>query len=311
MRELPAMLTCMKKIHCTAFFIFFVFILSAQQSIQELKKVNSRKFKTIDTSGWHNTGFFIFNLNQAALSDWSSGGEKFLIGVNGILNYALHHKMGKYSFDSYFDVELGAVEAASFKKFRKTTDRFDLTLEMDHSTNNKNIFYGLLFNVNTQFLGGHNYSLQTNNKISGFLSPGKFLLAPGIDIKSQKPNSYFSLFISPSTFRWVTKIEDDFYLQKKFGVDSLHKINLETGAYLSSHYNLKISKTTRFIGRLDLFSDYLRKPENIDVLMNNLLTINISNLFSANILLDIVYDHDTKQRTQIQEIFGLGLKLKL
>lgn len=301
----------MRKIQLTVFFILFVFILSAQQSIQELKKINSRKFKNIDTSGWHNTGFFIFNLNQAALSDWSSGGERFLIGINGILNYALHHKMGKFSFDSYFDLELGAVEASSFKKFRKTTDRFDLTMEMDHSTSNKNLFYGLLFNINTQLLGGHNYALAGHDKVSGFLSPGKFLLAPGIDFKSQKQESYFSIFISPGTFRWVTKIEDDFFLQSKFGVDSSHKINLEFGAYITSHYNVKISKTTRYIGRVDLFSNYFRKPENIDVLMNNLLTINISNLFSANLLFDLVYDHDTKRRTQIQEIFGLGLKLKL
>lgn len=300
----------MKKNQLLFLFILFA-IFTNGQSIKELQKVNSRKMKNLDTSGWHNTGFFIFNLNQAALSDWSGGGEKFLIGVNGILNYALHHKMGKYSFDSYFDVELGAVEAASFKKFRKTTDRFDLTMEMDHSTNNKNIYYGLLFNFNTQLLGGHDYTLTDHNKISGILTPGKFLLAPGIDIKKQKSESYFSVFISPATGRWITKMESDFFLQSKFGVDSAHKINLEFGTYISSHYNFKISKTARYIGRLDLFSNYLRKPENIDVLFNNLLTINISNLFSANILLDIIYDHDTKKRTQVQEIFGLGLKLKL
>lgn len=301
----------MRKFISLFLFTLFTIYAAAQQSIKELQKQNARKMKALDTSGWHNTGFFIFNVNQAALSDWSSGGEKFLIGINGILNYALHHKMGKYSFDSYFDVELGAVEAASFKKFRKTTDRFDFTVEMDHSTNNKNIYYGLLFNLNTQLLGGHNYSLPDNNKISGFLSPGKFLLAPGIDIKSQKQNSYFSLFISPSTIRLVTKTEDDFFLESKFGVDSAHKINIEFGAYISSHFNFKISGTSRYIGRLDLFSNYLRKPGNIDVLLNNLFTTNISNVFAVNILLDILYDHDTKRRTQVQEIFGLGLKLKL
>jgi hypothetical protein len=45
--------------------------------------------------------------------------------------------------------------------------------------------------------------------------------------------------------------------------------------------------------------------------MNNLLTVNISNFFAVNILLDIIYDDDIKRRTQAQEIFGLGLKLKL
>ena len=267
--------------------------------------------KSLDSAGWQKTGFFIFNLNQAALSDWSGGGERFLIGINSIVNYALHHKKGKYSKDTYIDIELGAVEASSFKKFRKTTDRFDVTMELDHSTNNKNLYYGLLFNLNTQLLGGHNYAITGHNKISSFLSPGKIFLAPGIDLKIKRPNCYFSVFVSPATAKWVTKIDDDFYEQKKFGVDSAQKINTEFGAYITSHFNLKLSNTTKYIGRVDLYSNYLHKPENVDVLLNNLLTINISNMFAANILLDIIYDHDIKRRTQVQEIFGLGLKLKL
>ena len=301
----------MKKILLIGFYFFYISSLSAQRPIHDLQKTSSRKMTKLDSSGWKKTGFFIFNVNQAALSDWSSGGERFLIGINGILNYTLHHQKGKYSKDTYIDIELGAVEAASFKKFRKTTDRLDFTIEMDHSTGNKHIFYGLLFNLNTQLLGGHNYALPDSNKTSGFLSPGKFLLAPGIDLKNQKPESYFSFFISPLTFRWVTKLEDDFYHASKFGVDSARKVNTEIGAYISIHYNVKFSKTTGYIGRFDLFSNYKRNPQNVDLLMNNLLTINISNVFAANILLDVLYDDDIKRRTQIQEIFGLGLKVKL
>ena len=267
--------------------------------------------KSLDSAGWEKTGFFIFNVNQAALSDWATGGERFLIGINSIVNYALHHQKGKYSKDTYVDIELGAVEASSFRKFRKTTDRFDLTMEIDHTTRNKNVYYGLLFNLNTQLLGGHNYLIEGHNKVSSFLSPGKFFLAPGIDLKKKKADSYFSFFISPSTAKWVTKIDDEFYNQNKFGVDSAQKVNTEFGAYVTTHYNVNISKTTRYIGRLDLYSNYLRNPGNVDVLMNNLFTVNVSNVFAINILLDIIYDDDIKRRTQIQEIFGLGLKLKL
>jgi hypothetical protein len=39
--------------------------------------------------------------------------------------------------------------------------------------------------------------------------------------------------------------------------------------------------------------------------------IYISNLFAASILFDIIYDHDIKRRTQVQKIFGLGLRVKL
>ena len=299
----------MKRIFISISFLLIAFSLFGQK--QDIQKISTRKMKSLDSTGWEKTGFFIFNVNQAALSDWSSGGERFLIGINGIVNYALHHQKGKYSKDTYIDIELGAVEASSFRKFRKTTDRFDVTMEIDHSTRNKNLYYGLLFNLNTQLLGGHNYAIAGHNKISSFLSPGKIILAPGIDIKVKKPESYFSFFVSPSTARWVTKIDDEFYNQYKFGIDSAQKVNTEFGAYITSHYNVKISKTTRYIGRLDLFCNYLRKPGNVDVLMNNLFTVNISNVFAVNILLDIIYDDDIKRRTQVQEIFGMGLKVKL
>ena len=59
---------------------------------QDLNKLSTRKMKSLDSAGWEKTGFFIFNLNQAALSDWSTGGERFLIGINSIVNYALHHQ---------------------------------------------------------------------------------------------------------------------------------------------------------------------------------------------------------------------------
>ena len=293
-----------------SFCLFIIFNLHAQRSAQELKKANKREKQELDTSGWEKHGFVVLNVNQAALSDWQTGGESFLIGIYGILNYSVHHKTGKYTFDSYMDLELGVVEAASFKKFRKTTDRFDMTVELEHSMG-KNINYGLLFNCNTQLFGGHNYSLNDHNKISGFLSPGKLLLAPGIDLKRQKPSSYFSLFISPATFRIITKLDDEFYNQLKFGVDSADKVNTEIGAYLSVHFDAKIKRSAEYIARIDLFSNYKRNPEYVDVLLNNLFAINISNLFAATIILDIIYDHDIKASTQIQEIFGLGLRLKL
>ena len=276
------------------------------------KRVGAKKVSSIDSNGWKSTGMFILNINQSAQSDWGTGGENFMFGVNGILNKAIHHRNNKYTFDLYADIELGFVEATSFKKIRKTSDRIDVTAEIEHSIGKRGHYnYALLGNVNTQVFDGHNYYLGDYPKISSFLSPGKFLLAFGIDYKKVTEKSYFSFFISPSTVRFVTKADEDFYKLKKFGVDSSDKVNTEIGAYISAHFNAKLSKTTNLISRLDLFSNYKRKPQNIDVLFNNVLTVNINKIFSATFLFDIVYDHDFKTRTQIQEITGLGLRLKL
>ena len=289
-------------------------ITTRAQVLTDLKRVGAKKIKSLDSNGWRRTGVFVLNVNQSAQSDWNSGGENFMIGINGILNKSVHHKNGKYTFDSYMDLELGVVEASSFKKFRKTTDRFDMTFEIEHSIGKKtngHYNYGLLGNVNTQVFGGHNYIIEGHPIISSFLSPGKFLLSMGIDYKNTNPQHYFSFFISPATIRWVTKIDKQFYNSYKFGVDSFQKVYTEIGAYLSLNYNARISKTTNYIGRLDLFSNYKRKPGNVDLLMNNLFTFNINKLFAGTILVDILYDDDVKRRTQIQEVTGIGLRLKL
>ncbi len=282
------------------------------QVVTELKRVSAKKKAGLDSNGWKRTGLFIFNMNQSSQSDWGSGGENFQLGVNTILNKAIHHKNGKYSFDSYFDLELGIMMASSYKKIRKTTDRFDLTIELDHSIGKKNHFnYGILANINTQVFGGHSYATEDHPKISSFLSPGKTLLSVGMDYKDIKPNSYFSLFLSPATIRWVTKMDVDFYKFNKFGVDSFQKVYTEMGAYLSIHYNAKISKTVKLISRFDLISNYKRNPANIDLLMNNVITFGIAKNFVGSFLLDILYDDDVKRRTQIQQVMGLGLRLTL
>jgi hypothetical protein len=76
----------MKRIFISISFLLIAFSLPGQK--QDLQKLSSRKMKSLDSAGWEKTGFFIFNVNQAALSDWTSGGERFLIGINGVLNYA-------------------------------------------------------------------------------------------------------------------------------------------------------------------------------------------------------------------------------
>ena len=169
----------------------------------------------------------------------------------------------------------------------------------------------VLTNINTQLFMGNNYTKEDHPKISNFFSPGKILLALGIDYKNTRDKQFFGMFITPATIRWVTKLDKDFYNKNLFGVDSFHRVYTEVGAYLSIHYNNKISKTATLISRLDLFSNYRRNPQNVDVLFTNVLTFNISKSFVGSFLLDIVYDQNVKSRTQIQEITGLGLRLKL
>lgn len=291
--------------------LLYVSISRAQISVTELQRVGAQKTAALDTNGWKKTGLIAFTLSQSARSDWSAGGETFQIGINMVYNQAVHHRKGPYTFDGYFDMELGFVRAASYKEFRKTNDRLDLTVEVEHDLGKGHWNYGVLANLNTQMFNGYNYNSPSKEKISGFLSPGKFLLSPGFDYKDYNKDHYFSVFMSPITFRWVTKVSQSFYGQDKFGVDSANKYVTEYGAYISVHFNKRFSPRLNYIGRLDLFSNYHHHPERVDMLNNNLLTYSLEKKFALSLILDLLYDHDIQKALQIQEIFGIGLRFGL
>ena len=117
--------------------------------------------------------------------------------------------------------------------------------------------------------------------------------------------------MSPASVRWILKRDPDFLNKAMFGVDSAKKVNTEFGAFLMAKYNVAITKWAGFTSRLDFFSNYRRNPQNVDVLMNNLLTMKFNNILATNLSLDLLYDDDVRKRLQLKEILGVGLTLKL
>ena len=276
------------------------------QAIKQMQATGTKSTKGLDSNGWNKAGTFILNLNQGALSNWVAGGEQNVFGINGIFNYLINYRKDKNIWDNYIDLAIGFQNATSFKKFRKIDDRIDITSKYGHQISQK-WYWGLLFNFNSQALPGYDYSTDPITRISGFLSPGKILLSPGFDFR---PTGNLSVFMSPATVRWVLKIDDDFFTKAKFGVDSAKRVNMEFGAFLTARYTVILSKWATYTSRLDLFSNYRHNPQNIDVLMNNLLTMNFTKKFATNLSVDLLYDDDVLKKLQLKEILGLGLTMK-
>jgi hypothetical protein len=291
------------------FFLLFSFsLLQAQDgTVKELQKTATRSIKSLDSNGWKRQGAFILNLNQGALSNWVAGGEQSVLGINAIVNYSVNFKRGKNTWDNLLDMAIGFQNATSFGNFRKIDDRIDLTSKYGYLINH-HWYLGLLANFNSQMLEGFDYSIIPNTKISNFLTPGKIILSPGFDYKTTQR---FSLFVSPVTVRWVLKSDADFLNMAKFGVDSSRKSNTEIGAFVTAKFGAAFTKWATYTGRIDLFSNYKRNPQNVDVLMTNLLTIKFTKLLATNISLDLIYDDDVKKRLQLKEILGIGLTVKL
>ncbi len=284
--------------------------LSAQAqdaSLKEFQKAAFKELKLPEKNGWQKAGTFIINVQQGALRNWVSGGEQNTLGVAMLFNYNLNYKKGKHSWNNYFDIGLGFQNATSFGQFRKTDDRIDITTKYGYQLSSK-WYTAMLVNFNTQSLAGYNYTDTGNNKISGFLTPGKIIISAGIDFR---PDKTFTLFVSPITTRLILKKDEDFYSMDKFGVPPEKRSYTELGSFATAKFTKGFNKWVHYTGRLDLFSNYKRNPEDVDVLFTNLLSLKFNKWLATNISADIVYDDDILKNTQLKEVLGIGLTVKL
>ena len=307
----------MKLLFIILVFIAPLFCLAQDPSVSEMKKMSERTIKkdADDTlkKQWKKGGLYSLNISQSSLSNWAAGGEDFTLSVNSLLSLYAFYKKEKHSWDNTFDFNLGYVNTTSLGS-RKNDDRFDLLSKYGYAIFPKINIAGLV-NLRSQFFKGYIYSNNLKTLSSAFMSPGNLLLSAGLDYK---PNDNLSIFFSPATARWVIVRDTALSNKGAYGVTPGKKSNFEFGAFLTANYIKDISKNISFKSRLDLFSNYRRNPQNIDVFMSNILNVQLSKILSATWGVDLIYDDDVKlfgknknsAALQVKSIVGLGLMVK-
>jgi len=315
------------KIDCKAFLLIGIFVIGCfsfsfgqnpAQSLQNAVNGTTITKDPHDTTRmtWKTGGLFNLTFNQAALSNWASGGDKSALSLNTLVNLYAYYLDGRRSWDNFLNVQYGFANTTSLGS-RKTNDLFDLTSKYGYDVGKKWYISGL-FDFRTQFAPGYNYPTADSKVLtSDRLAPAYLLLSLGMNYK---PNPDFSVFLSPATARVVIVNNDSLAAQGAFGVDSGNKSRFEFGAYASINYNTDLKKPVSYTGRLDLFSDYLNKPQNIAVFMTNMLNVKITSILAMSLSVTLIYDDRIKSvkpdgtyggpALQLQEIMGLGLTYK-
>lgn len=298
-------------------FVSFFGITIAKSQDLVVTKLRSETSRTIkkeeDTTKWNWKRGGVFNLNvaQGSLSNWAAGGDNFSMTLNGYFNYFSYYKKDRHSWDNNLDVNLGYVQTTSAGS-RKNDDRFDFLSKYGYKMDTTGKwFLSALFNFRSQFFDGYTYSGTVGSFASTILSPAYVILSAGFDYK---PNDKFSMFISPLTSR-TTLVMNKFLSDKgSYGVKPGTNALYEVGAFATFNYNNAFAKNIVYKARLDLFSNYLSNPGNVDVFMTNQLTIKVAKNFSATYSLDMIYDDDvrlfgpnkTSPGLQVKSLIGLG-----
>jgi hypothetical protein len=129
-----------------------------------------------------------------------------------------------------------------------------------------------------------------------------------------KPTDYFSVMLSPLTGK-ITFVVDK-YFEGMFGLEKGEMFRAEIGSCLKSNFNRTIVKNVNLSNEIGLFSNYLNKPQNIDVDWKVSINMRINNFLSTSINTQLLYDSDiidpvdNKAKIQFKELLGLGLNFK-
>jgi hypothetical protein len=307
----------MRNIFFISFFLVCTVSFAQDQSIKQLQNESSRTLKKDDADTipalWKKGGIYNLNLSQGSLSNWAAGGDDFSLSLNSYLGLHAFYKNGHHSWDNTLDFNLGYVNSTSLGA-RKNDDRLDVLSKYGHELTKKLNLAGLV-NFRSQLFKGYNYSKDQKTLSSAFLSPAYIIVSPGID---WKPDAYFSLFVSPSTVRWIIVKDDTLSAKGLYGVDPGEHSAMEFGAFLTANYLRDLSNSITYKGRLDLFSNYRHNPKNVDLFMTNVLSFKVSRVLSASWNVDFIYDDDvrifgdnkTSAALQVKSIIGIGLQLK-
>lgn len=303
-------------------FILFYFSQTLYSQVTEAEA--KLKTHTADTvPGWKTGGVVGFNLAQTALVNWAAGGEKSF-AVNGIFSVFANYKKGKIAWDNSLDVGYGLLSQGEDLVFKKTDDKVDLLSKFGREAY-KNLYYAGLFNFKSQMTPGYNYlSDGTKTKISDAFAPAYVVVALGLDYK---PSAYFSLFAAPVTGK-ITIVADEVLSNAgAFGVEPGKSSNSEFGGYVrmifsKNDFKNELLKNVSFTTKLDLFSNYMKNPQNVVVNWETQLAFKVNKYINVNLNTHLIYDDKidiakeengvvTKApRVQFKEIFGVGLSFK-
>lgn len=267
---------------------------------------------------WDVKGLVSLNFSQISLTNWVAGGRSSSAGV-GIFNLSAKYTRDNWLWENTLDLGYGLIKEQN-RQTVKSDDKIDLTskLGLKHS---EKLYYTLLFNYKTQFAEGYKYP-NTTDVISNFMAPGYFTLALGLDYKPQKD---LSIFFSPATARLTVVSDDKLSAQGAFGVDPGKKTRMEVGAILKAELITQLMKNVTLNNKVEFFSNYLKKPQNIDINWDLMLNMKVNDYLSANLITNLIYDDDIKvpidknedgviegsgPRIQFKEMFGIGLNVK-
>ena len=274
--------------------------------------------------GWTRAGNISLLFNQAAFNhEWTGGGTSNYAG-NISLTYDFNYKKDKLSWNNKILADYGITKNRDDKYSRKTNDRLEYNSILGRQIKESNWYKSLFLNFKTQFTKGYEFNEDLEPEDEGYrtetthiFSPAYIQFGPGL-LWKKSDNLYVN--ISPATAKFIlvdkefTTVDEsvpgalDAYNEDKyFGVDANETSRFEFGASLSGYAKFNIMENITAENILNLYSNYLEDPQNVDVDYTFNLMMKVNKYISSNFTFQAIYDDNAVQGFQIREALGIGL----
>ena len=269
-----------------------------------------------DTVLWLSKGLINIHFSQVQLNNWAAGWQSNLSLLTKFdQNWNLDRE--RFGWDSELHLAFGLLHRPEDRVFLKTDDRIEWSTKFGYRTTTTG-FITIMAHFRSQLAPGYAIENGVPNRDllnSNWLYPGYGVVAAGMDYKH--PSNAINVFLAPITFKSTWVMDDSLSQAGAFGVTPGETSRYEVGGYLKMNANWKISEEISYSLRLDLFSNFMDNPQNIDVYSDHLISLKINTWLTTTISATLIYDDDISLTKNPQEIdgalvpnIGPGLQLK-
>lgn len=255
---------------------------------EELRRVALSKIKP---DLWKFKTDLSYLLSQGVISNWAKGGESNIssvLDVTSALNY--NNKVTKVNSATSARFALGLQASGKYGGIRKNLDIFEINSKINHKAFGKFDLSGI-FQFKSQFLPGYTYPNDTTSiLVSKFFNPATFILGYGLEYK---PDKNTSISFSPLSYKGTFVTDTANINQTKYGIAADKRSKNELGAYLTINSKLVLFEKINMSNRIQLFSNFLSKPQNVDVDWEMIATMPLNWFTDLRVNTHLIYDDNT------------------
>jgi hypothetical protein len=293
---------------------------------QDKTKLKDLRKIAIKPQYWKSRTEASLALNQGLLTNWVKGGESSVTTALDVTYYAdYNNKPYLVSSNNFVRLKYGLI-ATGDQGIRTNIDLFETNSKLNHKAFGKFDFSGTML-FKTQISRGYDYP-NDSVPVSRFLNPAILTLGFGLDYK---PDKSTSINFSPLSYKATFVPDTGLIDQTKYGVAADRKSKHEPGASILVSHEFNPVKNITVTNRLQLFTNYINNPLNIDVDWEMILVAHLNWFTDIRLNTHLVFDDDTKTllydrnddpvlgpdglqkktaRIQFKELLGLSLAFR-